>query len=125
MEKIKAVFFDMDGTLLDDKSRITQITREGLEYLSDRGILFGIASGRPIEEIKRKLLGAGVYESFSLAVGMNGSHIQNFRTGGLLIECHLADIIEIPAAQGFGKPLFARGIQALADHTHAAEFRCF
>ena len=91
MEKIKAVFFDMDGTLLDDKSRITQITREGLEYLSDRGILFGIASGRPIEEIKRKLLGAGVYESFSLAVGMNGSHIQNFRTG------YFEEILPIPA----------------------------
>ena len=91
MEKIKAVFFDMDGTLLDNNSRITQKTREGLEYLSKRGILFGIASGRPIEEIKRKLLGAGVYDSFSLAVGMNGSHIKNFRTG------YFEEILPIPA----------------------------
>ena len=90
-EKIKIAFFDMDGTLLNQDAKITQYTKESIEYLSKRGMVFGIASGRPIAEIERKLLGGGIHQYFTVAVGLNGSHVKNLKTG------YFEQILSVPA----------------------------
>ncbi|MSA02015.1 Cof-type HAD-IIB family hydrolase [Lactonifactor sp. BIOML-A3] len=47
-EKIKAVFFDLDGTLVDKKTEtIPQSTQDALKMLQCNGIKVFIASGRP------------------------------------------------------------------------------
>lgn len=47
MDKIKIVFFDIDGTLVDmSKKRITPKTLEALNRLKEKGILICIATGR-------------------------------------------------------------------------------
>ncbi|MGY3766342.1 Cof-type HAD-IIB family hydrolase [Vagococcus vulneris] len=43
---IKAVFFDIDGTLLSSESRILPSTIRAVEKLHQQGIICGIASGR-------------------------------------------------------------------------------
>lgn len=43
---IKAVFFDIDGTLLTDKGRVLASTKKAIQELQRNGILCGIATGR-------------------------------------------------------------------------------
>lgn len=48
MGKIKIVFFDIDGTLIDpEKKKITQNTKKALLKLQENGIKICIATGRP------------------------------------------------------------------------------
>ena len=42
----KAVISDLDGTLLNDRSKISDFTRETVRELIDKGIKFYIATGR-------------------------------------------------------------------------------
>lgn len=44
--KVRAVFLDMDGTTLDNHHQISEKTMQVLRYLSGRGILICIATGR-------------------------------------------------------------------------------
>ena len=49
MGKIKAVFFDIDGTLVSFKThRIPQSTLDAVAALRSRGIKVYIATGRPV-----------------------------------------------------------------------------
>lgn len=50
--KIKAIVCDIDGTLVPMRQTTSQRTNEIIKKLRQKGILFGVASGRPIEEIK-------------------------------------------------------------------------
>ncbi len=42
----KAVFFDIDGTLLNDRKRVSKSTQEAIQALKDNGIIVGLATGR-------------------------------------------------------------------------------
>ncbi|MFV9511157.1 Cof-type HAD-IIB family hydrolase [Tepidibacillus sp. LV47] len=67
----KIVFFDIDGTLVDEEKRIPSDTKEALQDLKNKGILIAIATGRApfhFEEI-RKELGIDSFISF------NGSYV--------------------------------------------------
>ncbi len=56
---IKLFAFDIDGTLLDNNSKVTDESREALKKLDDAGIKVVLASGRVFPSIKynQKLLG--------------------------------------------------------------------
>ncbi len=43
---IKAVFFDIDGTLLNDNKRVEKATVLAIKNLKEQGILVGVATGR-------------------------------------------------------------------------------
>lgn len=53
---IKAVFFDIDGTLIDQQSHVLHSTKEAILKLKQKGIICGVATGRgPLslgEEVK-------------------------------------------------------------------------
>lgn len=50
---IKAIFFDIDGTLLSHKTKgIPESTKKALDLLKEKGILTFIATGRHISEMK-------------------------------------------------------------------------
>ena len=51
---IKAVFFDVDGTLLSHKTKqVCRSTREAIEKLKAQGILCVVATGRQISEMEK------------------------------------------------------------------------
>ena len=51
---IKAVFFDIDGTLLSHTLKdVPESTRRSIQKLKDQGILCVIATGRHLSEIKK------------------------------------------------------------------------
>lgn len=54
---IKAVFFDIDGTLVDQQSRVLRSTKEAIQKMQKNGVICGVATGRgPLslgEEVKQ------------------------------------------------------------------------
>ena len=56
---MELIVFDLDGTLLDASSRISAYTRETLERLSRRGILYTVATGRALHASRDILDGHG------------------------------------------------------------------
>jgi Cof subfamily protein (haloacid dehalogenase superfamily) len=73
---IKLVITDLDGTLFNDQGLITEENIEAIHRLYDRGVGFGIASGRSPEVIKKIAIEYGIYDQLSLIIGYNGASIE-------------------------------------------------
>lgn len=73
MKTIQAVaFFDLDGTLLNEKSKITPEITSAIKALKDNHVLPMIATGRTIVEIEPIMQDSGI----DSAIVMNGQLIQ-------------------------------------------------
>lgn len=74
---IKAIFFDLDGTLLDDNKKIQESTMVALKKCKDKGIKLYISTGRV--PLLKKMLGFSHEEEqlFQGGVFSNGSCIMN------------------------------------------------
>lgn len=68
---IKAVFFDIDGTLLNDMKKVSKSTADAIQQMRQSGILVGIATGRGPEFVKPYMENLG----FDFAVTYNGQYI--------------------------------------------------
>ena len=55
MEPVTLIATDLDGTFLNSKKQVSDINREAISKLKNYGILFGIASGRPVETVRAML----------------------------------------------------------------------
>lgn len=68
---IKAVFFDIDGTLLNDRKNVQKTTQKAIQSLKKQGIMVGLATGRGPAFVQPFL------ENFGLdfAVTYNGQYI--------------------------------------------------
>ncbi len=74
--KIKAIASDIDGTLAIKGGDLMPLTREMLNKLHAQGILFGPASGRPMDERILKMASKwGLDFEFDFAIGMNGGEL--------------------------------------------------
>ncbi len=72
MNSIRAIFFDIDGTLVGFKSKvISDRTIEALQKLRDQGIMLIICSGRP-----RNLIHNLKDFKFDGYITMNGTHVE-------------------------------------------------
>ncbi|MBF0806736.1 MULTISPECIES: Cof-type HAD-IIB family hydrolase [unclassified Streptococcus] len=75
---IKAVFFDIDGTLVNDSRQVLKSTKKAIASLKKQGILVGLATGRGpffVQEFMEEL-------NLDFAVTYNGQYI--FSPDGLL-----------------------------------------
>lgn len=68
---IKAVFFDIDGTLLSDRGKILKSTRNAIHELQLQGILCGVATGRSPHSIEKMLAGL----KLDILVTYNGQYV--------------------------------------------------
>lgn len=66
------VFFDLDGTLLDNDKNVPQANIDAIQQLKENNILPIISTGRNIFEINYVLKATGI----NTVVSANGSHIQ-------------------------------------------------
>jgi len=69
---------DLDGTLLNSESKLTEFTKDAVKKIIDHGDIFCIATGRPIRGAKK------IYDELNLdtlLVTGNGSIIHNFEKG--------------------------------------------
>jgi len=51
--KYKLIAVDMDGTLLNSKGEITETTAEAIRMAVEKGIIFTISTGRPIQGVEK------------------------------------------------------------------------
>lgn len=68
---VKAVFFDIDGTLLTDKRTVSQSTIEVINALKKKGILVGMATGRDPRFLLQYMASLGL----DVAIAYNGQYI--------------------------------------------------
>ena len=48
----KLMAVDIDGTLLNDRGELTENTKNAIKQWVDKGLIFTIASGRPIQGLR-------------------------------------------------------------------------
>ena len=78
MKDIKAVVFDVDGTLLDEKAKLPKENVELLKWLKENGLTVFLATGRhPLEMPELSELNDYIEKAFLL----NGSVVYNTSTG--------------------------------------------
>lgn len=76
ISKVKAVIADVDGTINVKGSQPLPRTVASMNALHERGILFGTASGRPLDHrALDKAHDWGLDFEFDLAIGMNGGDV--------------------------------------------------
>mgnify|MGYP000981329145 CR=1 FL=1 len=83
MKDIKLVALDLDGTLFDNSSRISERNLTAIRSTTDKGIHVVISTGRPFEGIPfDQIKGTGI----NYAITANGSGIYEISTGKCLYE---------------------------------------
>ena len=83
MKDIKLVALDLDGTLFDNSSRISERNLTAIRSITDKGIHVVISTGRPFEGIPfDQIKGTGS----NYAITANGSGIYEISTGKCLYE---------------------------------------
>lgn len=83
MKDIKLVALDLDGTLFDNSSLISERNLTAIRSITDKGIHVVISTGRPFEGIPfDQIKGTGI----NYAITANGSGIYEISTGKCLYE---------------------------------------
>lgn len=121
-EDIKLVICDIDWTLLSRTNRtLSPYTIEILEKMHKQGIYFGLASGRPLDEVMP------VYEAWGLSfpcdviISMNGGEIWDYHTNRFeehfkLKKEWIKEIVEITKPLNVNPYMYYHGaLKALKD----------
>lgn len=80
MEKIKLIFCDVDGTLLNDTKQCSQENIDAIKAIRKKGIVFGIATGRPIANVLSALVEWGLLDEVDYIIGSNGAEVYHCAT---------------------------------------------
>lgn len=76
IENIRLVVCDIDSTLVTEKRELTPKTKNVIDELHKRGIYYGIASGRSIDQqLIMQAKKWGFDYDFDVLIGMNGSEL--------------------------------------------------
>ncbi|MEG0076204.1 HAD family hydrolase [Anaerorhabdus sp.] len=74
--KYKLVICDIDGTLVGRFRNLSDQTRSIIQRLHDKGVYFGLASGRPVDEVIHLVREVWqLEEKIDVVIGMNGSEL--------------------------------------------------
>lgn len=98
---VKLVICDIDWTLLSRKCRVlSQYTKEVIETLHHNGVYFGLASGRPLDEVQMVYKTWGLSFPCDVIISMNGAelwdeHAQSFKEFYKLKKEWIKEIVEI------------------------------
>lgn len=93
MKDIKLVALDLDGTLFDNSSHISERNLTAIRSITDKGIHVVISTGRPFEGIPfDQIKGTGI----NYAITANGSGIYEISTGKCLYENAMGEELVTP-----------------------------
>lgn len=73
-ENIKLIVCDIDGTMVPSHNKLSDYGKEMIQKIKEKNILFGIASGRSIKDIKY-ILSTWGYNQIDFIIGLNGSQL--------------------------------------------------
>ncbi len=75
-KNIKAVVCDIDLTLVQKGGNLMPLTKQALEELHARGVMIGLASGRPVDwRMAKNAEKWGLNFEFDFLIGMNGGEL--------------------------------------------------
>lgn len=80
MNQYQVVVVDVDGTLVTTDKRVTKATKEAIEQVRKQGVLFGVATGRPIASALKMLKRFDVDQLFDFLVSSNGVETVDLKT---------------------------------------------
>lgn len=80
-QQLKLILADIDGTLVNEAREMLPLTRRVLRHLHQKGVLFGIASGRPCDELPQTVAEYELGFEPDFIVGMNGGEVLDTKTG--------------------------------------------
>lgn len=80
LRNVKFVVADIDGTIVNEARELTPRTREVLQRMHRQGILFGIASGRPVDEVENTAQKWDLGFEVDCYIGMNGAELYDLKT---------------------------------------------
>lgn len=73
INKVSAIFADIDGTLVNKGENIMPVTKQALETLHSQGVLLGLSTGRKINNgMFQRAKDWGLSFQFDMMIGMNG-----------------------------------------------------
>lgn len=79
LDNIKAIMCDVDGTLLNNEGIVSPMTVEAIKKARDKGILFGLSTGRDVHSVKTLLKTCGIAGLVDTIVGTGGSEIYDYQ----------------------------------------------
>ncbi len=56
---VKAIMCDVDGTLLTSEGIVSPLTRDAIIKARNKGIIFGLSTGREVHSVKNFIEGMG------------------------------------------------------------------
>ncbi len=74
MKKPRLILCDIDGTLIVRHQPMSEKAKQMIRRLREKGVYFGIASGRPLYQIRDTYKSWG-FEDFDCLIGFNGSSL--------------------------------------------------
>lgn len=74
-KNIKVISSDIDGTIVDKSHEIKPKTAQIIKKIQDSGIIFGLASGRPVDDLMNKYIDWGLDNQFDFIIGYNGGEL--------------------------------------------------
>ena len=75
MKKPKLIVCDIDNTIQSLDKPMSENTKDVIKRLRQKGIYFGIASGRPLDEVLLNARKWGFDNQFDVVIGMNGCEL--------------------------------------------------
>ncbi len=92
MEKTELIIADIDGTLTRSDGQISQYTKDVLKEMHDRGILFGIATGRMWDiNMQNRIREWDLPVPVDMLIGLNGGQVYDRKTDTLLESYKLTE----------------------------------
>lgn len=89
-KNIKLVLFDLDGTFLTDEKIPLQSSLDAIDYLREKNIKLGFATGRDLKIVDENFLDYyKLREKIDYVIADNGASIKNYKTGKIKQEYFL------------------------------------
>jgi hypothetical protein len=99
---MQLIFFDLDGTLLNDASEITHFTKETLSLLTKNDIAYTVATGRTMLSAQGILDGHyfDLPQIYNNGVAIWDPKVQQFTLENLLSNAEITTVLNLAAASG-------------------------
>ena len=86
---IKLIATDLDGTLLNSKSQLSQKTIDVLKKAKEQGIYVVPCTGRPLASIQGYLKELGLYDDNDYSITFNGGLVQHNQSGEVIYSAQI------------------------------------
>lgn len=104
MKQYQVVVVDVDGTLVTSDKHVTEKTKDAIIQYKKQGILFGVATGRPVSSALKMLKRYDADHLFDFLVCSNGVETFDLKTNTSIIT-HRLDKEDLITIFNYMKPL--------------------